>query len=71
MKAQQEVYGCSETRRTLGAAKDEGYYLLSCLITIHHCLFLRPPAHDWLDSWRHFSDLKHEMKEATWTTYVA
>ena len=53
MKARQEVSCCFETRRTIGAAK-ERYYLLSCFITIHHCLFLRPPAHDWLDSWRHF-----------------
>ena len=58
MKARQEVYGCFEMSRTLQAAKDERHYLLSCLTTVHHCLFLRPP--DWLDSWRNFSDLKLE-----------
>ena len=43
MKARQEVYYCSETRRMLRAAKDEDTYLLSCLMTVHHCLFLRTP----------------------------
>ena len=43
MKARQEVYCCFENRRTLRAAKDEDTYLLSCLMTVHHCLFLRPP----------------------------
>ena len=45
MKARQEVYCCFETRRTLRAAKDEDTYLPSCLMTVHHFLFLRP---QWL-----------------------
>ena len=35
-----------EIRRTLRAAKDKRH-LLSCLTTVHHCLFLRP-HHSWI-----------------------
>ena len=42
----QEVYCRFEIRRTLRAAKDKRH-LLSCLTTVHHCLFLRP-HHSWI-----------------------
>ena len=59
MKARQEVYRCFEIRRTLRAAKDERQYLLSSLVSVCHCLSLRP--HDWLDSRKKFfGDLKLE-----------
>ena len=45
-KRLQEVYCRFEISRTLRAAKDERY-LLSCLTTVHHSLFLRP-HHSWI-----------------------
>ena len=50
-----------EIRRTLRAAKDKKH-LLSCLTTVHHCLFVRPHH-----SWSHgemFEIYNPKMKEA-------
>ena len=50
-----------EIRRTLRAAKDKRH-LLSCLTTVHHCLFLRP-HHSWIHG-EIFEIYTPKMKEA-------
>ena len=56
-----EVYCRFEIRRTLRAAKDERH-LLSCLMNVHHCLFLRP-HHCWIHR-EHCEIENQKMKEA-------
>ena len=50
-RLQQVYWRRFEIRRTLRAAKDERH-LLSCLTTVHHCLFLRP-HHSWIHGSNH------------------
>ena len=57
----QEVYCRFEIRRTLRAVKDERH-LLSCLMNVHHCLFLRP-HHCWIHR-EHCEIENQKMKEA-------
>ena len=57
----QEVYCCFEIRKTLWVAKDKRH-LLSCLMTLHHCLFLRP-HHSWIHG-EIFEIYNLKMKEA-------
>ena len=69
MIAQQDVYCCFETRRTHQAAKDERHYLLSCLrLFIIVCSW---DPHDWLDSRRHFWDLKLENEGSNYIFFKA